>query len=88
MVRRIVHRFSVIAAQSGDIHRLFHCRPVCEPTPYVGWDKRQRRPTIHSIWWACAPLVPPCLQIHKLASRANYFERPAFGDLLTYSLTL
>ena len=39
MVRRIVHRFSVIAAQSGDIHRLFHCRPVCEPTtPYVGWD--------------------------------------------------
>ncbi len=27
--------------------------------PYVGWDKRQRRPTICPMWWACAPLVPP-----------------------------
>ena len=32
---------------------------IVNPVPYVGWDKRQRRPTIHSIWWACAPLVPP-----------------------------
>ena len=36
-----------------------HSRPVCEPTPYVGWDKRQRWPTIHSIWGAYAGLVPP-----------------------------
>jgi hypothetical protein len=33
--------------------------PALEFTSSVGWDKRQRRPTISPIWWACAPLVPP-----------------------------
>ena len=60
--------------------------PVCEPAPFVGWDKRQRWPTIHSIWWAGAPLVPPykfaswptvgfCLTASRLGDRGE----PAFA---------
>jgi len=42
----------------------------------VGWDKRQRRPTICPMWWAGAPLVPPYEFTNWTAVPSSMLLRP------------